>query len=99
MRFFSKITFICNVCFLISIPLRIIENLKFPKGDPNRIIQLQPLEGTIVILGNPLAIIVNFIFVIISLYWILSGRVKQLPLWIVFFNLVLFPIQVFYFFI
>jgi hypothetical protein len=98
MRFFSKITFICNVCFLVAVVLRAIENYRQRANNFTGAIKLQPLVSTVVILGYS-AIIINFIFSIISLYWILSGRVKQLPLWIVFFNLVLFPMQVFYFFI
>jgi len=98
MRFFSKITCICNVCFLLSIVLRIVENLHQQKGNFNGAIKLQPLESTVVVLGYG-AVFINFIFFAISLYWILSGRVKQLPLWIVFFNLVLFPVQVIYFLI
>jgi hypothetical protein len=96
MRFFSKITCICNACFLVSILLRLLENAKRQKGNFNGVIKLQPLESTVVILGYG-AIVVNFFFFIAALNYILSGRIKQLSLWIVLFNLVLFPIQIFYF--
>lgn len=98
MRFFSKITCICNICFLLSVVLRAIENLRIQHGNTNGILKLQPLESTVVILGYG-AVFVNFIFFFISLYLIINGRIKQLPKWIVFFNLVLFPIQVIYFLI
>jgi len=65
-------------------------------GNLNRAIKLPPLEGTVVLLGYG-AVFVNLFFFLISLYWIFKGKIKQLPKWIVLFNLVLFPIQLIYF--
>jgi hypothetical protein len=96
MRFFSKLTCICNFCFIISIPLRLIEIINNKKAGFNGAIPLQPLESTVVILGTG-AVILNLFFCIASVYWFYKGRIKQLPLWIVLFNLVLFPVQIVYF--
>jgi len=96
MRFFSKITCICNVCFLISIILRVVENLHKQQSNYNGAIKLQPLESIVVILGYG-AVLVNLFFFFISLYWIVNNKIRQLPVWIVLFNLVLFPVQLIYF--
>ena len=71
MRFFAKVIFICNCCFILSVILRWVENANKQKGNFDGVIKLQPLESTIVILGYT-AIIFNFIFNAIVLFFFLD---------------------------
>ncbi len=97
MRFFSRIVFICNCCFIIAVVLRLVEMLKRSKGDLNGAIPFQPLESTLVILGYG-AIFINVVFVFLSLYWLLVKKWPAVSRWIILFNLFVFPLQVYYFF-
>ena len=97
MRFYSRFVFICNSCFILAVLLRQLEISKRVKGDFNGVIPFQPLESTVVILGYG-AIIFNLIFVLLSLFWYITKRIKAVPGWIVLFNLLIFPLQVYYFF-
>lgn len=100
MRFFSKIVFVFNACFLISIPLRLME-MSRKEADPkmpfNGLLGFQPLESTLVILGYS-AIFINFVFVVICAWWFVSKKIGLLPQWLVWFNLIMFAAQVYYFF-
>jgi hypothetical protein len=98
MRFFSKITCICNFCFIVSVLLRMVERARAQKPGFNGAIPLQPLESTVVILGYS-AVFINLFFCLATFYLFYTKRIKQLPLWIVLFNLVLFPVQIVYFFL
>ena len=97
MRIFSKIVFIFNACFIAAAILRLVEMIKRSQGNLNAAIPLPPLENALVLLGYT-AIFINIVFALLSLYWIFSRKINLLPRWIVFFNLVMFPIQVWYFF-
>jgi hypothetical protein len=88
---------ICNICFLIAVVLRYVEMTRRAKGNFNGAIPFQPLESSLVILGYG-AIFVNFIFVLLTVYWILARKIKLIPAWILIFNLIIFPLQVYFFF-
>jgi hypothetical protein len=72
--------------------------VKRSKGNINAAIPLPFLENTLVLLGYS-AIFINIVFALLSLYWLVSGKINLLPRWIVLFNLVMFPIQLCYFFL
>lgn len=97
MRFFAKVIFICNCCFILSVILRWVENANKQKGNFDGIIRLQPLESTIVILGYT-AIIFNFIFNAIVLFFLVKKKELLVAKWLIWFNFLLLLIQVFYFF-
>jgi len=97
MRFFSRIVLICNCCFILAVFLRYVEIVKRAAGNGDGAIPFQPLESTLVILGYG-AIFVNIIFVFLSIYLLLIKRIKLIPRWIVLFNLLMFPLQVYYHF-
>ena len=97
MRFFSRLVFICNGCFIASIILRLIEVVKRKEGNLDPAIGVQALQGSLVILGYS-AIFLNFIFFVWALVGLARGRMKNIPRWLLWFNLVLFPLQVWYFF-
>jgi len=96
MRFFSKIVFICNICFIASVILRYIEiNVNKAGKNPN-VLGFQPLESTLIILGYG-AVIFNFIFLLSYLIAYLFKKGMSVPKWMLLFNLVLFFIQIIYF--
>ena len=97
LRFFSKIVFICNLCFIAAVILRWVENANKQKGDFSGVIKLQPLESTIVVLGYG-AIIINFIFNLVLLGMLLIKKEQQLPKWLIWFNFLILVTQVYYFF-
>ena len=96
MRFFSKIVFICNICFIISAVMRLVEYGMRKNGNLNAVIPLQAVEGTIVILGFIVALFLNAAFVFIVLFR--KSIRKPLPVnnFILLFNLLLFPFQIWY---
>ncbi len=98
MRLFSKIVFICNLCFIVSVILRKVELSYKAKGNTDQIIPLPFVEGTLAVLGE-LAIVVNVVFFIIALYLLVSKKLKQIPRWIVIFNFTALLAQIYWFFI
>ncbi len=98
MRFFSRIVFICNCCFIAAVILRWVEIVSKKKGNGNGAIQLQPLESTIVVLGYG-AIVVNFFFNIIVLLLLVQKKQPQVAQWQLWFNFLCLLAQVYYFFL
>lgn len=98
MRFFSRIVLICNCCFIIAVILRYVELVKRAKGNMDSIIPLPPLESTLVTLGLLVAIVINTVFVFLCLYWLATKKINFIPRWVVLFNLLIFPVQVWYHF-
>ncbi len=98
MRFFSKIVFISNICFIISAVLRIVEMNYRKSGINDNVIPLPALEGTIVVFGF-LAILLNAAFVFIILFRKSIRRPVPVSRFIIWFNLLLLPVQVWYHFI
>jgi hypothetical protein len=93
MRTFSKIVFICNLCFIVAAILRVVE-LGIKKG--NAIIPLPAVEGSIVVLGFFVAIILNVIFLgLIIFKKIIKSPINFSPI-ILWFNVILLPVQIWY---
>lgn len=97
MRFFTRVVAICNICFILAVILRAIELSKRAVGNTNGAIPFQPLESTIVILGYG-AILVNFLYLPFVLLSWRKQRLNQLPRWIVLFNLLMLPVQIYFHF-
>lgn len=93
MRFFSKVTFLCNICFIIMVIMSYIELGRRAKGNSEAIIKLPLMQNTVVVLGWT-AIFLNFIFVILTIYLLFSKRLNILTRWIVIFNLLIFVWQI-----
>ena len=76
--------------------MRLVEFNMRKNGNVNAIIPLQTVEGTIVILGFIVAILLNAAFVFIVLYR--KSNRKPLPVnpFLLWFNLLLFPLEVWY---
>jgi hypothetical protein len=98
MRFFSKLTFLLNVSFIIAVILRYAENAAKQAGNFDGAIRLQPLESTLVIMGYG-AIFINLIFHIILGFRKLFKAQQNIAQWIIWFNFLLLLVQVYYFFI
>ena len=112
MRFFSKITFICNCCFVVAVILRWVENTNKKNTDFDGAIQLQPLKSTFVVLGYG-AIFVNVLFLIsylfVKLFFKKPVKVQQQILLpkavkhpninaLIWINFLFFMAQIYYFF-
>lgn len=76
--------------------MRLVEFGMRKKGNVNAVIPLQAIEGTVVILGFIVAILLNAAFVFIVLYR--KSNRKPLPVspFLLWFNLLLFPVEVWY---
>jgi hypothetical protein len=75
MRFFYKVAMVCNLCFILSVVLRLVDIAMQKKGNTNGVLLFQPLKSTIVILGYG-AILVNLLY-LISLFFTLLFKTKQ----------------------
>lgn len=96
MRFFSKIIFICNICFIAAVIFRYIEINADKAGKNPNVLGFQPLESTLIILGYG-AVIFNLIFLFSYLIAYLFKKGMSVPKWILLFNLILFFVQLIYF--
>lgn len=97
MRFFSKIVFICNICFALAAVLRIMEQRRELQGNHDAIIPLPPLQGILVTLGFGVAVVINFIFVVCVLIFLLLKKQHHIARWLVWINLLFLLFQFFYF--
>jgi len=67
------------------------------KGNFDATIPFQPLQSTLVLLGYG-AIFLNLIFVVATIIHLARGKIQTLPRWLLLINLVLLPVQIWYFF-
>lgn len=96
MKVFNKLVFICNIAFIVTAILRLVEIQRKSSGVNGRLTPLPPIEGIVAILGYG-AIFINLIFLLT--FVILSFKGKAiLPKWITYFNVIVFFVQVWYFF-
>ena len=96
MKFFSKVVFICNCCFIIAVILRWVENMQKKEGNFNGAIQINSLESMLVILGYG-AIFVNLVFNISLLLLFVFKNKHAVPKWLVLTNVLFFFLQIYYF--
>lgn len=97
MRFFSKIVFFCNCCFIAAVILRFVENANKKKGNFDGNIILQPLESTLVVLGYG-AIFINLAFNISVLIMLMLKKEFAVSRWLIWTSFIFFIIQLYYFF-
>lgn len=96
MRFFSKVVFICNLCFIGAVILRYVE-IGNKKNETNaNAIPFQPLESTLVVLGYS-AIFLNLLFLVIVLMQTIFKKPSTIPIWLLVSNLIVFIAQLIYF--
>lgn len=95
MRFYSRFVFICNICFILAAILRLVEMSRRTKGNFDGAISYQPLEATLVVLGYS-AIFFTTAFVLSMFYSIIRKKRFGIPRWLLWFNMMMFPIEVYY---
>jgi len=98
LRFFSKITVICNICFLAAVVFWYIEMHKQSGADSSQVLPLPWLEGSLVILGY-LAIIINTLFLLLAFVFYSLKTNISIPRWMIIFNIIIFCCQVYFHFI
>ena len=97
MRFFSRVVFICNCCFVLAVILRFVEGAHKLNGHATEVITLHPLASLLVTLGYG-AIVVNFIFnVFLAVLKVIKFKHKVTK-WLIWANFLFLVIQVYYFF-
>lgn len=99
MRTFSKLVFICNCCFIIAATLRILE-INFGNSNlKDALVKLPALVASIILLGLFLSLILNIIFVALVATKKLKHSTLNISNFLLYFNVVLLPIQIWYSFI
>ena len=83
--FFSRVAFLCNICFLITFIIRYVPVLK---------------EGffvsTVIVIGLVMSIVINVIVNVVYLVIVVTGKPVRhyVPLWLVLTNFLFFVLQV-----
>ncbi len=95
--FFSRFTFICNICFLLFIIFSKLETHKAVAGVPGTVEALPFFKDLIIILGV-LAVIINLLMCIGYLVVWLLRKVIVLPIWLSIINVVFLVVEFYYFF-
>lgn len=95
MRFFAKITLLCNSCFVIAV---IMHYLKVYQNSGDFPQPLNALKGTAVILGH-ISWIINGVFVIVWVINRLARKEMNIARWLIVCNVVILFAQIYWFFI
>lgn len=98
MKFFSKITFICNLGFLVFIVLRFIDFTDKKPSNENGILPLSFVTGNLVILGQ-FAIFLNLFFYVFIGVLFLFKKTPLVAAWLLIVNFLFLFIELSYFLI
>ena len=98
MKFFSKITFICNIGFVVFVVLRYIELNGEKSNIQDSILPLPFLSGTMVVLGQ-FAIFLNLVFCLAAGVLFFSKKLIPIASWLLIVNFLFLLIQLYYFLI
>jgi len=93
MRFFAKLMFICNCCFLVA---ALFHYTKMYQTDADYPQALNFLKGTIVIIAE-FGWLFNFVFVLLAGILWLRKRLTVAK-WLVLFNTAVLAFQIYYYF-
>ena len=77
--------------------LRLVEMGMRAKGNKDAIIPLPFVEGTIVLLGYG-SIFLNIFFILTLIFFKSTKKELLIPTWLLWFNLLMLPIQIWYHF-
>jgi hypothetical protein len=99
MRTFSKIVFICNCCFIIAVIMRLVELSLRKSGNADAIIPLHSVVASVLILGLFLSLILDIVFLFVVGIKKLMQKQLLIPKFILYFNLIMLPIEIWYNFI
>lgn len=77
-RFFSRVAFICNICFLLAIILQMVPHP--PQGE---------MVATTIIIGYVFAVIVNLAvsFWLVVIFFSKKQLINSVPRWLIIINL------------
>ena len=89
LRIVFKIAFICNIFFIVCMILRYSTA---PKYIPQPLIELSIILGWI----SP---IINLLSFVLALILISRIKTKQIPLWLLYTNIICFIVQFYFFFL
>src|SRR6188472_3316447 len=95
--FFSRFTFICNICFLLFVIFSKLEATKDATGTPGTLVSLPFLKDLIVILGFS-AIVINLVMCIIYVIIFAVKKIVVLPVWVSIVNVCFLIFEFYYFF-
>ena len=96
MKFFSKIVFICNLCFVGSFLMTYFG--WFVNADIKNPAPLDFFRGTIVVIAV-FGWMLNFIFLLLVLLQWLFKKKRTVPKWLLILNGLIFFFQLYYYFI
>ncbi len=95
--FFSRLTIICNIAFLLFISLARKEAQKPVTQEPDIVVAVSYIKDVIITLGVG-AIIINLIMCIVYGVVIIIGKQQLLPKWLAMINVLFLIFQFIYFF-
>jgi hypothetical protein len=96
--FFSRFTFICNICFLIFILINRLEAKKPVAATPGAVLPLPFFKDLVIILGFS-AIVINFLMCIVYAVVLIAKKTLPLPKWLPPVNFIFLLIQFYFFFL
>jgi hypothetical protein len=100
MRIFSKIVFVCNVCFIISAIMRLVEiSADKVHHASDAVAPVNPILASVLVLGLYLSFFLNALFLIIFLIKKLAKSPMGIETFILYVNLLMLPIEIWYNFI
>jgi hypothetical protein len=95
--FFSRLTIICNIAFLLFIFLARMEAQQPVTQKPDAVVAVSYLKDVIITLGVA-AIMINLIMCVFYAVLIIVGRQRLLPKWLAMINILFLIFQCIYFF-
>jgi hypothetical protein len=97
MRFFARLVLICNICFLIAIGMRFMSIYQHSHENSGVPAASQPLIGLVLVMYF-VSVLLNTIFLLICTFLFITRKHTLSPKWLFLFNILIWPLQVYYFF-
>jgi hypothetical protein len=94
MRFFAKLMFLCNCCFLVAASFHYAHLYQSAADFPQ---PLNFLKGTIVIVAE-VGWLFNLVFVLLAGVFLLLKKPLAVPKWLLVFNTAVLAFQIYYYF-
>lgn len=98
LHFFSKVAFICNICFALFAVMAVLEPTRPAENIPDIVRWFSFIKDIIITLGF-LAIIINLIVCMVYLILLFMKRKSIIPTKLALANFLFLVVQVLYFFV
>ena len=95
MRFFSRVVFICNCCFLLAVSIRYL-SFSMKNQTSSEALGFNSLTSTVIILGYG-AILLNLLFLSSGLIHQIAKKNIDSEKWLILSSLIFFLLQLYYF--